>query len=81
MKKLIVLTLFTAGLSLSSAHADAPHYTPEQIQAMPHFTSIEHQRCPSARYPSVSDRLACKHEVRVKLFEQMQQQKTDTPSQ
>ena len=36
---------------------------------MPRFASIEQQRCPKARYPSVKNRLECKHEVRVEIHE------------
>ncbi len=39
---------------------------------MPRFSSIEQQRCPKARYPSVKNRLECKHEVRIEIFEERQ---------
>ncbi|MFK7840591.1 MAG: hypothetical protein AB8B83_09725 [Bdellovibrionales bacterium] len=64
---LILISLVTLGVS--SAQAGVSDYTPEQIKEMPRFSSIEQQRCPSARYGSVKKRLECKKEVRVELYE------------
>lgn len=69
MKTLTLLTAVILSLGLGSAQADVNDYTPEQIKDMPRFASIEQQRCPSARYPSVKKRLECKKEVRVEIYE------------
>ncbi len=61
-----------AALSLVPAQAATGKYTQEQIDQMPRFSSIERQRCPSARYPSVTKRLECKKEVRIEIFEKRQ---------
>lgn len=72
MKTLVLLTAAVLTFGLSTAQAGVDDYTPEQIKEMPRFSSIEQQRCPKARYPSVKDRLECKKEVRVKIFEKRQ---------
>ena len=72
MKTLTLLTVVILSLGLGTAQAGVNDYTPEQIKEMPHFSSIEQQRCPKARYPSVKKRLECKKEVRVELFEKRQ---------
>tara|TARA_R110002095_G_scaffold35349_2_gene33327 strand:+ start:3858 stop:4082 length:225 start_codon:yes stop_codon:yes gene_type:complete len=69
MKKLMLLTALTLTVGMSNAHAGVDDYTPEQIKEMPHYSSIEQQRCPKARYPSVKKRLECKKEVRVEIYE------------
>lgn len=75
MKTLTLLTATILALGFSPAQAEShqKNYTPEQIKEMPRFSSIENQRCPSARYPSVKNRLACKQDVRIKIFEKRQQ--------
>ena len=76
MFKLFTLTCVSiAALSMASAHADTGKYTQEQIDQMPRFSSIEQQRCPSARYPSVKKRLECKKEVRIEIFEKREARK------
>ena len=72
MKILTLLTVAILSLGLGSAQARVNDYTPEQIKDMPRFSSIEQQRCPKARYSSVKNRLECKHEVRVEIFEKRQ---------
>ena len=72
MKTLTLLTVAVLTLGLGTAQAGVGDYTPEQIKEMPRFASIEQQRCPSARFPSVKKRLECKKEVRVELFEKRQ---------
>ncbi len=73
MFKLFTLTCVSiATLGMASANADTGKYTQEQIDQMPRFSSIEQQRCPSARYPSVKNRLECKKEVRIEVFEKRQ---------
>lgn len=73
MFKLLTLTCVSiAALGMASVHADTGKYTQEQIDEMPRFSSIEQQRCPSARYPSVKNRLECKKEIRIELFEKRQ---------
>jgi len=69
MKKLALLTVSILSLGYGQAYAEKSDYTPEQIKEMPRFASIEQQRCPKARYPSVKNRLECKHEVRVEIYE------------
>ncbi len=69
MKKLLFLAALTITLGLGTAHAGVDDYTPEQIEEMPHFSSIEQQRCPSAKFTSVKKRLECKKEVRVEIYE------------
>lgn len=69
MKTLTLLTVAILSLNMGSAQAGINDYTPEQIKKMSRYSSIEQQRCPKARYPSVKKRLECKHEVRVELFE------------
>ena len=75
MKKLMLLTALTLTLGISSAHAGVDDYTPEQIKEMPHYSSTEQQRCPSARYPSVKKRLECKKKVRVEIYEKSKARK------
>lgn len=77
MKTLTLLAvLFLAiGVSFAQAEESAKTYTPEQIAEMPRFSSIEQQRCPKSRYPSVKKRLECKHEVRIELYEKRQAKK------
>jgi hypothetical protein len=60
MKKLTITLLSVFLLGFVLPQAEAMEYTPEQIKEMPRFSSIENQRCPSARYPSVKSKLACK---------------------
>lgn len=72
-----ILTLLTAmflviGVGFAQAEESAKKYTPEQIAEMPRFSSIEQQRCPKSRYPSVKKRLECKYEVRIELYEKQQ---------
>ncbi|MCB1681029.1 MAG: hypothetical protein H6858_03440 [Rhodospirillales bacterium] len=70
MKKSLLL----AALILSACAAPRP-IPPEikaKVQAMPQenlpvYASIEQQRCPKSRYPSLETRLDCKHEVRREL--------------
>lgn len=69
MNKLALLTISILSLGYGQAYADKGDYTPEQIKEMPRFASIEQQRCPKARYPAVKNRLECKHEVRVEIYE------------
>jgi hypothetical protein len=69
MKTLMLLTAAALTIGLGTAQADVSDYTPEQIKEMPRFSSIEQQRCPSARFTSVKKRLECKKEVRVELYE------------
>ena len=73
MKKLTITLLSVFLLGFVLPQAEAMEYTPEQIKEMPRFSSIENQRCPSARYPSEKNRLACKQDVRIKIFEKRQQ--------
>ena len=72
MKKLTILTLTFATLGLATAQAQPVQYTQEQLDQMPRYSSIEQQRCPKARYPSVKKRMECKQEVRIELFEKQQ---------
>ena len=72
MKSLMLLTVAALTIGLGTAQAGVSDYTPEQIKEMPRFSSIEQQRCPKSRYPSVKKRLECKHEVRVEIFEKRQ---------
>jgi len=67
--KTLLLTAAVLTLGIGTAQAGVNDYTPEQIKEMPRFASIEQQRCPKARYPSVKKRMECKKEVRVKIFE------------
>ena len=69
MKKLVILTISVLTIGMGTAYAQHKGNTEEQIKEMPRFASIEQQRCPKARYPSVKNRLECKHEVRVKIYE------------
>ena len=81
MKTLMLITTAVLTIGVGSAKADVNDYTPEQIKEMPRFSSIEQQRCPSARYRSVKKRLECKKEVRVELYEKRKareaEEKTD----
>ena len=70
--KTLLLTAAVLTLGLGTAQAGVNDYTPEQIKEMPRFASIEQQRCPKARYPSVKKRLECKKEARVEIFEKRQ---------
>ena len=70
--KTLLLTAAVLTLGLGTAQAGVEDYTPEQIKEMPRFVSIEQQRCPKARYPSLKKRLECKKEVRVEIFEKRQ---------
>jgi hypothetical protein len=72
MKTLMLLTAAVLTIGLGTAQAGVSDYTPEQIKEMPRFSSIEQQRCPKSRYPSVKKRLECKHDVRVEIFEKRQ---------
>lgn len=72
MKTLTLLTIAILTFGFGSAQAGTEHYTDAQIKEMPRFSSIEQQRCPSARYPSVKNRLECKKEVRIEIFEKRQ---------
>jgi hypothetical protein len=69
MKKLAILTASILTIGIGTAYAQHKGYTEDQIKEMPRFASIEQQRCPKARYPSVKNRLECKHEVRVEIYE------------
>ena len=69
---LLIVAVFVFGLGTAQAESTQKNYTPEQIRDMPRFSSIEQQRCPKARYPSVKKRLECKHEVRIELYEKRQ---------
>lgn len=71
MKILYIATALI--LTVGTAHAGVDDYTPEQIKEMPRFSSIEQQRCPSARFPSVKKRLECKKEIRVHIYEKRQE--------
>lgn len=77
MKKLTILTIAFLSLGVGTVQAQTQDYTAEQIQQMPRFSSIEHQRCPHARYPSVKNRLECKKEVRVEIYEKRQKQHSE----
>jgi len=81
MKTLMLITTAVLAIGLGSAKADVSDYTPEQIKEMPRFSSIEQQRCPSARYRSVKKRLECKKEVRIEIYEKRKareaEEKTD----
>jgi len=57
MKKLVILTVSILVVSIGAASAQHKGYTEEQVKEMPRFASIEQQRCPKARYPSVKNRL------------------------
>lgn len=61
MKKITIL-LLSLGLAACSA-------TESQTAAdgLKQYSSIEQQRCPKSRYPSVHKRLECKHRVREEL--------------
>ena len=72
MKILMLLTATVLTIGLGTAQAGVSDYTPEQIKEMPRFSSIEQQRCPKSRYPSVKKRLECKKELRVEIFEKRQ---------
>lgn len=70
MKKFFLL----AFLILSACAAAQP--IPPEIKAeaekiplenLPVYASIEQQRCPKSRYPSLEKRLVCKQEVRREL--------------
>tara|TARA_R110001592_G_C13171500_1_gene749899 strand:+ start:1172 stop:1426 length:255 start_codon:yes stop_codon:yes gene_type:complete len=71
MKHLLLLMPAFIFIGLGSVQADSgqENYTAEQIKEMPRYSSIENQRCPSAKYPSVNKRLQCKKEVRIELYE------------
>ena len=69
MRTIICLTLTSLTLGLTLAQAEPMKYTQEKINKMPRFSSIEQQRCPKARFPSVKNRLECKKEVRVEIYE------------
>jgi len=76
MFKILTLTCVSiATIGIGSAHADTGKYTQELIDQMPRFSSIEQQRCPSARFTSLKKRLECKKEVRVEIFEKRQARK------
>jgi hypothetical protein len=77
MKTLMLITATALTFGIGSAQADVSDYTPEQIKEMPRFSSIEQQRCPSARYRSVKKRLECKKEVRVELYEKRKARETE----
>ena len=70
--KPILIFAFTILLSLSGTAIAAENQTAVSIEDMPRFASIEQIRCPKARYPSVKNRLECKHEVRREIFEKIQ---------
>ncbi len=74
MKRLLFLisVFILLGFGVAQAESHRENYTPQQIKEMPRFSSIEQQRCPKARYPSVKKRLECKHEVRIELYEKRQ---------
>jgi hypothetical protein len=72
MKTLTLLTVAILSLGLGTAQAEVSKYTPEQIKEMPRFSSIEQRRCSKAHYSTVKERLECKKEVRVKIFEKRQ---------
>lgn len=74
--KNLLLTAAVLTLGIGTAQAGVNDYTPEQIKEMPRFASIEQQRCPKSRYPSVKKRLECKKEVRVEIFEKRQARET-----
>lgn len=61
MKNIIVL-LFALGLAACSAIGSNA-----ETAGLKQYSSIEQQRCPKARYPSVHKRLECKHRVREEL--------------
>ena len=56
-------------LSIGTAIAETRTYTTEEMKEMSRFSSIEHQQCSHARYPSVKNRLACQKEVRIEIYE------------
>ena len=68
MKKIVPL-LFIFGLAACSNTASQ---TSGEEAKMKQYSSIEQQRCPSARFNSVKKRLECKQRVR----EELNQQKT-----
>lgn len=63
MKKIIIL-LFALGLTACSATGSGSN---AETAGLKQYSSIEQQRCPKARYPSVHKRLECKHRVREEL--------------
>jgi len=71
MKSLLPLMAAFIFIGLSSVQAESVqhNYTAEQMKEMPRYSSIENQRCPSAKYPSVNKQLQCKKEVRIELYE------------
>lgn len=75
MKTLMLITAAVLTIGVGSAKADVSDYTPEQIKEMPRFASIEQQRCPKSRYPSVKKRMECKKEVRVEIYEKRKTKK------
>jgi len=78
MKKLVILTVSILTVGIGTAYAKHKGYTEEQIKEMPRFASIEQQRCPKSRYRSVKNRLECKHEVRIEIYEKrLERQKNE----
>lgn len=74
MKKLMLLTTLTFILGLGTAQAGVDDYTAKQIKEMPRYSSIEQERCPSAKFTSVKKRLECKKKVRVEIYEKTLEQ-------
>ena len=78
MKKLVILTVSILTVGIGTAYAQHKGYTEEQIKEMPRFASIEQQRCSKSRYRSVKNRLECKHEVRIEIYEKrLERQKNE----
>lgn len=73
MEKLTLLlaTILVIGQGMPVANAGSvqKQYTPEQIKEMPRFSGIENRRCPKSRYPMGKQRMECKKEVRVQIYE------------
>ena len=67
MKSLLTFT-FIALLGVSGVAKADQNAETIAVEDMPRFASIEQQRCPKSRYPSVKKRLECKHEVRREIF-------------
>jgi hypothetical protein len=67
--KILLPLLFVFGLAACSNSGSQTSGTESEIKQ---YSSIEQQRCPSARFNSVHKRLECKQRVR----EELNQQKT-----
>ncbi len=75
---IVATILFVFSIPAVAGVAD---YTEQEIQNMPRYSSIEQQRCPKAKYPSVKKRLECKKEVRVEIYEKHKNENVQTTDQ